>query len=487
MKRGPVKSVAVIGAGASGAAAAAALAAEEYFERIRVFERRETPGGTWIYDPDPSPALAIVPGANPPETDPPLDVPNGPFPRTTAPSTQERFDRTPIYDTLTTNVPEIAMCFSDSRFPYGPFPPHWVPRHYIENYFSLHRTDSLLVLNTTVEDLSRIPGTQRWKLILRQKDSVRHVDVWWEEEFDAVILANGHYSVPFVPQVEGLDEYIRLFPSRVTHSKSFRNGLAYHDKKVLVIGNSASGHDVAAALVGSVRGPVYQSRRSRNRWEGDKPAPGIEWKPIVKRYLPKGDIVFDDGSTLSDVDTVIYCTGYKASFPFWNRHANGSPIWTYEQNRLLGSYWHTFFKDFPTLGAVGVPRVLTFRSFEYQALALARVFAGRNARSLPPREEQERWERERWRLVSSEHRKFHDILWDNGETMDWLRGLYDLAGLPTLEGRGRYPPVLGDETRWAIDHLRKYAEPGKDSCRETGVDGWTIVEPGAARDSLHFI
>jgi hypothetical protein len=30
-----------------GAATAAALAAEQCFERIRVFERRETPGGTW--------------------------------------------------------------------------------------------------------------------------------------------------------------------------------------------------------------------------------------------------------------------------------------------------------------------------------------------------------------------------------------------------------------------------------------------------------
>jgi hypothetical protein len=30
-----------------GAAAAAAFASEEYFEKIRVFERRESAGGTW--------------------------------------------------------------------------------------------------------------------------------------------------------------------------------------------------------------------------------------------------------------------------------------------------------------------------------------------------------------------------------------------------------------------------------------------------------
>lgn len=60
-------SVAIIGAGAagtckcsrspgmppshilSGAAAAAAFDAEDAFDVIQVFERRETPGGTWFY------------------------------------------------------------------------------------------------------------------------------------------------------------------------------------------------------------------------------------------------------------------------------------------------------------------------------------------------------------------------------------------------------------------------------------------------------
>ena len=105
-----------------------------------------------------------------------------------------------------TNVPDIAMSFSDIRFPYGPYPPHWVPRHYIANYFSAHRTDSFLVLDTTLEDLSRISvqnGNKRWKLTLRRYDAVRHVDLWWEEEYDAVVLANGHYSVPFVSQLMG--------------------------------------------------------------------------------------------------------------------------------------------------------------------------------------------------------------------------------------------------------------------------------------------
>lgn len=113
------------------------------------------------------------------------------------------------------------MSFSDRRFSYGPFPPHWVPRQYIANYFSEHRTDRFLVLNTTVEDLSRLSdsgGKDRWRLVLRKYDAVKHVDLWWEEEFDAIIIANGHYSVPFV-SISGPWEF---HPVLIEYFKRFR-------------------------------------------------------------------------------------------------------------------------------------------------------------------------------------------------------------------------------------------------------------------------
>jgi len=94
------------------------------------------------------------------------------------------------------------MSFSDLPFAYGPFVPHHVPRQYVENYISHHKLDSHLCLNTTVEDVSKIPNSksniEQWKLTLRRHDSVLGIDEWWEETFDAVILANGHYSIPFV-------------------------------------------------------------------------------------------------------------------------------------------------------------------------------------------------------------------------------------------------------------------------------------------------
>ena len=139
------------------------------------------------------------------------------------------------------------MSFSDVAFAYGTFVPHHIPRQYIESYFSLHKTDALLSLNTTVEDVTLITTPkkveERWKLTLRKHDSAQKVDVWWEEAFDAVVLANGHYSVPFIPEVKGLAEYIARFPGKILHSKTYRSPSIYRSKRVLTIGNSASGHD----------------------------------------------------------------------------------------------------------------------------------------------------------------------------------------------------------------------------------------------------
>lgn len=490
-----IKSVAVIGAGAAGAITTASLVSEKYFDRIRVFERRSCPGGTWIYDANPGDPQDIPSGQLPPQIDQPLTIPTT-LPTTKTPSREERWTATPIYESLTTNVPDIAMSFSDSPFPYGPFVPHHVARQYIESYFASHNCDHLLELNTTLEDLKAIPDTRpdrdkrrtKWQLTLRRYDAVRQVDVWWEEVFDAVVLANGHYSVPFVPFVPGLKEYGQIRHRTIMHSKYYRSPLPFKDKRVVVIGNSASGHDISAECVGIVKFPVYVSRRSRSRWDGDQPPEGIAWKPVIKEYKPDGRILFDDGTWLDGVDVVIYCTGYKASFPFWNYKANGGQLWDYERNKLHGCYWHTFLRDFPTIAVVGIPRTLTFRSFEYQAIAIARLWSERNSLSLPSPEEQLAWEQDRMERCRREHKNFHDIPWDDGETQGYLTFLFEFAGLGTFQGEGRLPPPLGPDIVWAIEHVKKYPEPPRSARKVSSHsrNDWEMIE-GSDLDSLGYL
>lgn len=139
-----------------------------------------------------------------------------------------------------------------------------------------------------------------------------------------------------------------------------------------------------------------------------------------------------------------------------------------------------------------MPRVLTFRGFEYQAVAIARVFAGRSKTwEIISGEEKKRWEDDRVELVMKEKRRFHDIRWEDGDTDKWLTQLFEIAGLGTLKGEGRLPPVLGDRVRWAIENVKKCPEPKKDGegendhegeLRDDVKAGWVLV--GRSADDL---
>lgn len=88
---------------------------------------------------------------------------------------------------------------------------------------------------------------------------------------------------------------------------------------------------------------------------------------------------------------------------------------------------------------------------------------------------------------SEEGRQFHTVLWNDGETMSWFRYLYELDGLPLLEGKGRVPPVLSKEARWAYDNIKKYPEPGKGDRKYYVDEGRQVVTEEKERDSAWFI
>jgi hypothetical protein len=65
--------------------------------------------------------------------------------------------------------------------------------------------------------------------------------------------------------------------------------------------------------------------------------------------------------------------------------------------------------------------------------------------------------------------------------------LFEIAGLPQLTGEGRSPPIFDEATRWAVEHIRKYPEPGDASAGlEKDDDGWVVLRR-SEKDSLHFI
>ncbi|KAI0011192.1 FAD/NAD(P)-binding domain-containing protein [Xylariaceae sp. FL0662B] len=454
----PVKArrVAVIGAGPAGAIATDALVKEQAFETIRVFDRRPGIGGTWIYTPHLPPKIPSLGDLVSGKADAQVPVP--PQLPVVTPLSEEvnghqiRFSDTAIHENLHSNITPAIMSYSQEPFPdklsahtlaeYGPGAPfrhHSVIREWVEGIFSRGGHDKFVELNTTVEKAEKIGG--EWVLTLRKETSGRNY--WWREIFDALVVATGHYNVPWFPNIPGLLEYDLKYPGKISHSKHFRGGSKFRGKRVVVVGGSVSSHEVVHEILDYAQHPVYSSIRN-------EPIPAFGWEPFLHpdiavkkeiiRFDPEtGRIFFADGSYLDDVDHIIFGTGYTFSVPFISqvqeRIRNA-------YRRLPGVYQHTWDIEDPTLTFIGMlGGGFTFRVYEWQAVAVARHLAGRS-KSLPSIQEQLEWERRR---VAERRggKDYYSIAPNYDEFFEFLR---DIAGDPASGTTGRTLPPF--DKKW---------------------------------------
>ncbi|KAK4442954.1 hypothetical protein QBC34DRAFT_312070 [Podospora aff. communis PSN243] len=444
--------VAVIGAGPAGAITTDALFKEQAFSTIRIFDRRPIIGGTWVYTPHLPPSIPSLPALLTNTADPPIPIPPS-FPTSTPKSPtinshQLRFSDSAQHQHLQSNITPEIMAFTTEPFPptlsertlrkYGPgaqFRHREVIREWIEGIFLKGGYEKFLELSTTVERAEKVGG--EWVLTLR-KEGVGEKDYWWQERLDAVVVASGHYNVPWVPpEVEGLVEYWGRWKGVVGHSKHFRRGEDYKDKKVIVVGGSVSAHEIVHEILPFAKHPVIASLR------GD-PIPSFGWAPFrhphikvnkqIARLDPEtGHVHFVDGSVEKGVDHIIFATGYSFSLPFLP-HVQDRILKA--NRRLPGVYQHTFDILDPTLTYVGMlGGGFTFRVYEWQAVAVARHLAGRG-RALPPIAEQQAWEARRVALRGG-GKNYYSIAPDYEEFFEFLR---EIAGDPAEGTTGRVLP-----------------------------------------------
>ena len=392
----PIKRVAVIGAGPSGAITLDALMRERSFDVVRVFERRERPGGVWLFDPEPTTSLPI--GIHTKHIDRPVQIPNK-LPCYTPKNTQERFAHTATYGHLETNVDARAMGFTEepvegdrtiaSITMYGeltPFRHHSVMQRYVEQFCMRNGYGDHILFNTTVE--KAVKEGDEWVLTLRREGESS--DYWWQERFDAVVVASGHYSVPIIPNISGLEEYAKKHHGAVTHTKSYRGAESYRGKNVVVVGGSVSAMETAIELVNVVKRLDAVIRSPPHPFFGHTvfSHPRITRHPEIKSIDAEKRIVhFVDDTSVDQVDHIILGTGFQYSYPFLENVC-------LNDNRVNGLYLHVFNIEDPTLAFVGaIGAGLTFKAYEWQAVLTSRFFAGRA--QLPSQEDQHLWESER--------------------------------------------------------------------------------------------
>ncbi|KAL3482419.1 hypothetical protein BJX99DRAFT_217016 [Aspergillus californicus] len=459
----PIKRVAVIGAGPSGAIAVDALVQEKAFDVVRVFERQERAGGNWVSRPQhlDKAAPLDIPALSSRSADKPVKIPET-LPCTTpilSPPVH-RYTDSHVYPGLHTNVEASVMEYSgaDEKIPetrsewslglHGPDTPfrhHRVVCQYIEDLLNRNGYQDLVQYETTVELAVKDPKSGAWVLTLRRADA-GGLDHWWTETFDALVVASGHYHVPYVPDIPGLKDFADRYPGCVEHVKQYRGPGKYAGKKVITIGASVSAADTAVSLINTASKPIYAVVRGKyNIYFGDTAFqhPAIERRAQISHIDSSNGartVYFEDGSSVSDVDHLIFGTGFTWTLPFL-------PEIPIRNNRVPDLYLHVFHRGDPSLvflGAVGAG--LTFKVFEWQAVAAARVLAGKS--HLPPLETQQKWEAERI-AVKGDGAGFLMVYPDFEVYFEQLRSL---AGEPGEGEPGRRLPPF--EPRWPNEFQR---------------------------------
>lgn len=145
----------------------------------------------------------------------------------------------------------------------------------------------------------------------------------------------------FPPHFQSLS----LFTNSITLINLLRNCTG---KDVLVIGAGPSGMDLANEI-SKVANRVTLSHHQKDPEPKTKFAANVDMRPDVKRLTENGAI-FKDGSQ-QDYSVIVYCTGYKYTFPFLSVDCGISV----DDNYVQPLYKHCININHPTMALIGVP------------------------------------------------------------------------------------------------------------------------------------
>uniref|UniRef100_A0A914XW98 Flavin-containing monooxygenase n=1 Tax=Panagrolaimus superbus TaxID=310955 RepID=A0A914XW98_9BILA len=299
-----------------------------------------------------------------------------------------------------TNLPKEVMRFEDFPFPdtEQSFVDHFTVLKYLNNYASTIKEH--IQFDTKVIKVERSFNNKEWNVITESKNQTNNAI------FDVVFVCNGHFSNPRLPN------WAKNLKISTIHSHDYRKAKNYEDKIVAIIGAGASGIDIGIQ-VGKCAKKVYLCHQNYK---------------ITKIQLPKtieivagvtnateNSLILTDGTILLDVEAVIFCTGYRYSYPFFDK----SIIQTRENNSYVSSLFaHVAHIQYPdSLFFIGLNHVVVpFILFDYQ-VGLALALINGKAKEIGM-EKIEGWEAQRLKMLADdgiEAKRYHvlaDKQWD---------------------------------------------------------------------------
>jgi cation diffusion facilitator CzcD-associated flavoprotein CzcO len=328
-------SVCIIGAGSSGIAAAKAL--HERGIPFDCFEKSDRVGGNWVFG--------------------------------------NKNGMSSAYRSLHINTSRQRMAFSDFPMPawYPDFPHHSHIADYFDAYVDHFGFRDRITFETGVERAER-DGDGLWTITLGTGERRR---------YDALIVANGHHWDPQWPE----PPYPGSFDGTQTHAHHYVDNRPFEGRRVLVVGIGNSAMDIAVeasfvaerTFLSSRRGayvlPKYVFGRPLDQIGVNSLTGAVPWairrRVLATLYrvgvgkvedygLPRPDhaigeahptvsadflnrlahgevaykpaiatlagdrVRFEDGSEEA-IDTIVWCTGYKVTFPFFDERLISAP------------------------------------------------------------------------------------------------------------------------------------------------------------------
>lgn len=377
-----VKRVCVIGAGPSGITAAKNLLDEGH--EVVVYDQGREVGGNWVFD--------------------------------------EATGHSSVFETTHIISSKQFSQYDDYPMPdsYPDYPSHLQLAEYFQAYARTFNLYPSIRFNTKVLHCEPL-AEEKWKVKTESAGELR------EEIFDALAVCNGHHWLPRMP------EYPGVFNGALIHSHAVKKFSVFRDKRVLVIGGGNSACDVAVESSRVAKSVDISWRRGywiAPKFMMGKPADvfssRLNWLPqalwqrlsAISLYIrngsnkqyglpepegplgshhptinedlfytirhgkinPRPDIQRLDGDAVifknQDrivYDTIVACTGYEISHPFFNQtmidYSSGEvPLWL----RMI----HPKFKSLYFVGLFQ-PLGCIWPGSELQSKIMARELSGR--------------------------------------------------------------------------------------------------------------
>ncbi|XP_036366120.1 flavin-containing monooxygenase FMO GS-OX-like 2 isoform X1 [Octopus sinensis] len=256
-----------------------------------------------------------------------------------------------------TNLPKEVMAFPDFHFSQNlpSFITHTNVKDYLIDYannFGLYAHSKLKTQIERVEMITTNTGSIKWCVTYKDVEDSSAPST--SETYDSVVVCNGHYSIPNIPEIPGLKQFEGSF----LHSHDYRVPEVFKGKTVLCLGGGASGIDIAMDLTSQAK-KVFLSHRGK---QITSPLPENLEETVEIKSFSENFVNLKDGRDL-EVDTVIFCTGYKYDFPFLTKECNLNIT----DGRVYPLFKHIVHAKHPSLNFIGVTKkVCPFPTFHCQ-------------------------------------------------------------------------------------------------------------------------